>query len=260
MIDWADITHFGDITITACTALAIAVWLLIEGEKRLAVLWSVLFAGALALVVATKIAFIGWGIGIAAIDFTGISGHATRAAAVMPVLFYLILQKTPPAVRATGAALGLAGGALVAVSRVAVHAHSVSEAAAGLALGAAISIGFLHAAGKSLRRPVFNPLRTALSAIVLLQAPYVHTAPTERWLTDLTLYMTGHEKPFPRAGRKTHPHNTHPAHPVPDAPATEKAPSGALLTNDPPRGPVTRPAPPPAGDAAPQSPVRPDSA
>lgn len=260
MIDWADITHFGDITITACTALAIAVWLLIEGEKRLAVLWSLLFAGGLAIVVATKIAFIGWGIGIDAIDFTGISGHATRAAAVMPVLFYLILQKTPPAVRATGAALGLACGALVALSRVALHAHSVSEAAAGLALGAAISIGFLHAAGKSLRRPVFNSLRTALSAIVLLQAPYVHTAPTERWLTNLTLYMTGHEQPFPRASRKAHPHNTRPTRPVHDAPATKKAPSGTLLTSDSPHATVMRPALAPEDGGKPQSRAHPDSA
>lgn len=259
-MDWAIISHFGDITITACTALAIAGWLLIEGEKRLASLWGLLFTGGLAIVVATKIAFIGWGIGIHAIDFTGISGHATRAAAVMPVLFYLVLQKAPPAVRATGAAFGLACGALVAVSRVAVHAHSISEAVAGLALGVAIGIGFLRAAGKSLRRQVFNPLRTALSAIVLLQAPYVHTAPTERWLTDLTLYMTGHERPFPRTGRKAQPHDALRTHPVHNVPATKNAPSGTLLTSDSPHATVMRPALAPEDDGKAQSRAHPDSA
>lgn len=260
MIDWTHITHFGDITITACTALAIVGWLLVEGEKRLAVWWSLLFSGGLALVVASKIAFIGWGIGIPAIDFTGISGHATRAAAVMPVLFYLILQKAHPAVRAGGAAMGLACGALVAVSRVAVHAHSVSEATAGLILGAAIGIGFLHVAGKSLRKPVFNPLRTALSVIMMLQAPYVHTAPTERWLTDLTLYVTGRERPYPRAGSNGHRAQGVPAPPARDVPAIKKAPSGAFLENDLPHAALRSPAPPPAGDAGPRSRARPDSA
>lgn len=200
MITWTEISHFGDLTVTAFAAFAIAGWLLAEGEKRLALRWSLMFAGGIGIVVATKIAFIGWGIGIRTIDFAGSSGHAMRAAAVLPVLFYLILQKAPSPLRWSGAALGLAFGALIAFSRIALHAHSVSEAVTGFALGAAVSVGFLRIADRSLRKHVFNPLRIALSVIVLLQAPYVHPAPTERWLTDITLYVTGHDQPFPRDG------------------------------------------------------------
>ena len=204
MITWSGISHFGDITITAFAALAIAGWLVVEGEKRLALWWTLLFAGGMGIVVVTKMAFIGWGIGIRTIDFTGFSGHAMRAMAVLPVLFYLSLEKTPSSVRATGTALGFAFGALVSVSRIAVHAHSVSEAVTGMALGAVVSICFLRIASSTLRKHVFNPLRIALSLIALLQAPYVHPAPTQQWLTSISLYFSGREEPFPRTGWKAH--------------------------------------------------------
>lgn len=212
MIAWSDISRFGDITITAFAALAIAGWLLAEGEKRLALCWTLLFGGGLGLVVASKLAFIGWGIGIPALDFTGFSGHAMRSTAVLPVLFYLILQKTRPAVRWSGAAAGLLCGVLVGISRVAVHAHSISEAVAGVVLGAAIGILFLRLAGRSLRRHVLNRLRVAVSVIALLQAPYVYPAPTQAWLTSIALYVTGRDHPFPRGGSDLHePHHGRPA-------------------------------------------------
>jgi len=210
MITWSTLSSFGDLTITGFAALAIAGWLLIEGEKRLALYWTLLFGGGLGVVVASKIAFIGWGLGLPALDFTGFSGHAMRATAVLPVLFYLILQKAPSWMRLSGAALGLALGMLIGASRVAVHAHSPSEAIAGIALGAAVAIGFLRAAGTSLRRAVFNPLRIGVSAIALLQAPYVHPVPTQQWLTSLTLYVTGHAQPFPRTD--WHSHDAHDVH------------------------------------------------
>lgn len=205
MITWSGISHFGDITITAFAALAIAGWLVVEGEKRLALWWTLLFTGGMAIVVATKMAFIGWGIGIRTIDFAGFSGHAMRAMAVMPVLFYLILERASRPVRITGTVIGFLFGALVGVSRVAVHAHSVSEAVTGMALGAVVSVCFLRIASGTLRKHVFNPLRIALCMIALLQAPYVHPAPTQQWLTSITLYFSGREEPFPRAGWRAHP-------------------------------------------------------
>lgn len=199
MIDWSEITHFGDITITSLAALAITAWLLAENEKRLALLWCVLFGSAMTLVVATKMAFIGWGIGIRSLDFAGFSGHAMRAAAVLPVLFYLLLERTPGWVRVSGAVCGLGFAALISVSRVFLNAHSISEVVAGWVLGAAVSILFIRVANASLRVHVFNPLRIAVSVLALLQAPYVHPAPTQQWLTQITLYVTGHEQPYPRA-------------------------------------------------------------
>lgn len=203
MIAWSEVTKFGDVTITTFAALAIAAWLLLENERRLALCWGLLFGLGLCVVIVTKMAFIGWGIGIRSLDFAGFSGHAMRAAAVLPVLFYLILQRAPSFVRSSGILLGLAFAMVIGVSRLAVHAHSVSEISAGWMLGSCVSLGFIRIAGKSLRRPVFNPWRIALSLITLLPAPYVHPAPTQQWLTNITLYFSGHDQPFPREGWRT---------------------------------------------------------
>ncbi len=200
MISWSEITRFGDVTITSFAAVAIAAWLLAENERRFAFWWSLLFTVGMSIVVATKMAFIGWGIGIRAIDFTGFSGHAMRSTAVMPVLFYLVLEKAPKPLRAFGALCGLLFGVVVAVSRLAVHAHSLSEVVAGWMLGASVSIGFIWVASATLRKHVFTPLRVALSLLALLPAPYVHPAPTQQWLTAITLYVSGHDEPHPRAG------------------------------------------------------------
>lgn len=199
MISWSEITRFGDITITSFAAIAIAAWLLAENEKRLAFWWSLLFTVGLSIVVATKMAFIGWGIGIRAVDFAGFSGHAMRATAVMPVLLYLMLEKAPKPVRAFGTLCGLVFGILVGASRLALHAHSLSEVVAAWMLGASVSIGFIWIASATLRKHVFTPLRITLSLLALLPAPYVHPAPTQQWLTAITLYVTGHDEPYPRA-------------------------------------------------------------
>lgn len=202
MTAWLGITKFGDITITSLVALAIFAWLFAEGEKRLALWWSLLFAAGTGAVIATKIAFIGWGIGIRWLDFTGFSGHAMRTSAVMPVQLYLILQKTPSLVRTLSVVLGLAFGALVGASRLALHVHSLSEVVTGCILGSMVSLAFIRLAQDSLRKHIFKPLRIALSLLVLLPAPYVHPAPTQQWLTEITLYFSGHEQPFPRDGWK----------------------------------------------------------
>ncbi|MFC6518687.1 hypothetical protein ACFQAT_01865 [Undibacterium arcticum] len=81
------ITSVGGITVMAPAAIAITVWLVVERSWRVALWWCLLFAAGMGLVVATKIAFIGWGIGIRSLDFTGFSGHSMRATAVIPVLF-----------------------------------------------------------------------------------------------------------------------------------------------------------------------------
>jgi membrane-associated phospholipid phosphatase len=201
MIPWTTITSFGDIAIMAPAALAIMGWLVLAGEQRLALRWGVLFAIGMALATATKIAFIGWGLGIRSLDFTGISGHAMRSAAVMPVLFYLILQRASPTIRRSGVVLGFLFALLVAVSRLRLHNHSLSEVVSGLLLGGAISLSFIRSAG-TLQAHVLNRTRIVASLALLLVAPYAQPSPTQRWLTKATLYISGHDKPFMRASWK----------------------------------------------------------
>jgi len=198
MIPWNQITLFGDVSITSLAALAIFAWLLAENEKRLALWWAILYAAGLGIVTASKIAFIGWGIGIAALDFSGFSGHAMRITAVAPVLLYLLLQKCMPSIRAFGILCGFAFAGLVGISRLAVHAHSVSEVVSGWVLGGMVSVAFIGIAS-SLRKYIFSPVRIGLILLTLLPAPYVQPAPTQKWLTSMTLYISGHDRPFRRA-------------------------------------------------------------
>ncbi|MEN3293839.1 MAG: hypothetical protein V7642_3092 [Burkholderiales bacterium] len=202
MISWMTITRLGGITVTAPIALGIAAFLALEGERRLAVWWCLLFSAGLALVVATKMAFIGWGIGIQPLDFTGASGHAMRAMALAPVAFYLVLQNAPRHLRAAGVLAGYAFGVLIGISRLVLRAHTVSEVVAGWLLGAVVSMAFICIAG-SLQKTIFTPTRIAGGMVALfLLAAFGRPFPTQYWLTKASLYVSGHEKPFVRAGSR----------------------------------------------------------
>jgi membrane-associated phospholipid phosphatase len=197
---WPHITLFGDISISLLVAAAIAGWLTVEDEKRLALGWALLFGAGMVVVLVSKMAFIGWGVGVRSLDFTGISGHAMRAAAVYPVLLYLVLERAGKRARGFGVALGIGFGLLVSLSRLAVEVHSIADVVAGWLLGAAVSAAFLWIATRTLRKHIFNPLRIALVSLALLPAPYVHPAPTQQWLTRITLYVAGTDEAFLRAG------------------------------------------------------------
>lgn len=198
MISWNTLTHFGDITMTAIAALAIGGWLLAEKEKRLALWWALLFLGGLSLVVASKIAFIGWGVGIAALDFAGVSGHAMRATAVWPVLAFLGCQRARRTIRWIGVLGGMGFALLIAYSRLVLQVHSVSEVVAGSLLGLLVSAGFFWVAS-SLRRRIIKPARVAMVIAMLLPAPYVQPAPTQKWLTSVSLLVSGNDQPCMRA-------------------------------------------------------------
>ena len=108
------------------------------------------------LVAATKIAFLGWGIGSARLDFTGVSGHTTLATAVTLTAIHLLSRGLPRSYRLALLAVGLADALAVGLSRLAVQAHSFSEVCAGLVIGGLVAGGFVaasrHLPGPRLRR------------------------------------------------------------------------------------------------------------
>ena len=143
---WQHLTDLGSLNVTAPIAVGIAAWLGVAHCVRLAGYWTAIFLGAMSLVVASKIAFLGWGIGSQALDFAGFSGHAARAAAVFRVAIGLLLHRQKPRLRNQGVLAGVLIAAAIAVSRVVVGAHSVSEAASGCLLGLAAALLFIDRA------------------------------------------------------------------------------------------------------------------
>lgn len=159
-------------------------------------LWALAIAGA--AVLATKLAFLGWGIGWAAIDFTGISGHSMVAASVYPVLGYAIgnrySRRAATLLAWTGAVLAV----LIGLSRLALDAHSVSEVILGLAVGGLVSAVVLA------RWPVGRlGLRmgvVVLAFVVSTMASY-SVAPklrTHDVVIALALALSGQDSPYTR--------------------------------------------------------------
>ncbi|MFT5644802.1 MAG: membrane-associated phospholipid phosphatase [Janthinobacterium sp.] len=197
MISWLGITKFGDAVVMLPAAMGITAWLAATGMRQMALWWFALFSIASTLVAITKIAFIGWGIGSAALDFTGISGHSTFAAAVIPTLFFIALPSASSRGRMLGVGTGIIFALLVGVSRLEVHAHSASEVIAGCTLGFAVSIGFMRIT-RAHALPALPPLAAACIGGVLLAASFAQAAPTHDWISDIALLLSGHEQPFRR--------------------------------------------------------------
>ncbi len=195
---WTVVTRLGEAQLLLPTALAIGGWFAMAGERRSARLWLSLFALAFCLTTASKIAFIGWGLGIARLNFTGVSGHAMHAAAVLPLLMRCLTAGRQRPIQWLAVAAGVALAALVALSRTVIGAHSASESIAGFALGCAAA-GSALALANVPHRPLPRWLLAALLAAQLLNPVAAPSLPTHDMVTRLALWVSGHERPYTRS-------------------------------------------------------------
>ena len=195
---WHNISLIGSMAVMAPAGLAIAVWLACGKSWRLAWRWSVLFGVGMAVVVLTKVAFMGWGIGVASVEFAGISGHAMRSGAVFPVLFFMLLKNVRPDWRRAGVCAGVALAVLISVARVKGQQHSASEAISGTLLGLLVAGIFIWQMAGA-RELFISRTLVALSLCALLLTPAAEPVPTEQWMTQLALYLSGHERAFQRS-------------------------------------------------------------
>lgn len=193
MIFWAAFTKLADSNFTMPLAALLAVWLAGARAWKPFLLWSFLFGSGIVLVVATKIAYIGWGAGIPALDFTGISGHAMRATAIAPALMAILLQKQTRQIQQIGLLGGLVFGMAIGISRLAVHVHSVSEVVSGFVLGAIVGLSFAHLI---LNRIIHFDRRLLLIGVVALLPVFsLKPAPTDSWMEEVAYYLSGKERP-----------------------------------------------------------------
>lgn len=194
---WAALTMLADTYVLLPVALLCAAWLVLARAWRLAFLWLLLLGIGLCLVAATKIAFVGWGLGIRAWNFTGFSGHAMRAAAIAPVIAYLLVQRGSEAARALFISLGIVFALLIGISRLELQVHSVSEVVSGAWLGFVVSASFLSVLRRSpcLRIPRYIFLTAMLPLLTLTSSG---PAPTEQWVQQVALYLSGHRTPYTR--------------------------------------------------------------
>ena len=202
-MSWPFISFFGDSTVLLpSAALLFAVLLLRKKTAYLAWQWAALFGITGAIVSLSKLAFMGWGIGIRDIDFTGFSGHSALSAAFWPIFLWLLCARFSSAIRILFVAAGYAIALLVAYSRLVIHAHSVSEVIAGALLGSIASGAFLLL---QKRRSKAEPAQIswgAVACMVLIPAMLLQTgvkAPTQSLLGKVAVALGPLEKPFTRA-------------------------------------------------------------
>lgn len=139
---WETLSALGDSRALLPLAVVLALFAP-SAHHRLLCRWAAAVAVVAVATLASKIAFMGWGLGIESMDFTGISGHAAMSSTLYPVAFWLLASgrsRHPRAWAVAGAALALA----IAWSRVPLRAHSSSEIIIGLSLGMVASAWVLR--------------------------------------------------------------------------------------------------------------------
>lgn len=197
-MNWYHLSALGGVAVTAPLGIAIAVWLAAAHCRRRALYWCLLFGATLITVIGSKIAFLGWGIGIEAVHFAGFSGHAARAAAVFPVAAYLALCGRAKVWRYVAVSLGVLLALGVTLSRVMVDTHSVSEAILGCMLGLACAAGFI-ALVRSNRQFQPSPVLIALSVAVLCIPYKGEPHNSQQWMTGLALGLSGADRVYTTA-------------------------------------------------------------
>jgi membrane-associated phospholipid phosphatase len=196
MLWWSHLSALGGLNVTALLALGVTAWLVGARCWRLALVWCGVFSGAMLVAAASQVAFIGWGIGIRALSFTGFSGHAARAAAVFPVALFLLVERRPLRLRTVAVAAGSLLAVAVALARIEVGAHSASEALSGCALGLGAAALFL-ARTRSAQDCSPQPLLVGLLAATIL-LPRADPAYSHQWLTAVALKLSGRDRVYLR--------------------------------------------------------------
>lgn len=189
---WHLFTKLADTNLTVPAAAILAAWLVCGGAWKASLRWCLLFGAGLFLVAATKVAYAGWGIGIASIDFKGFSGHAMRAASIMPAVMYVLLQRQSPLSQKIGLWFGIGFAVAIGISRLVLGVHSVSEVVTGLPLGFAVAFGFI---AYCRRQPSIAFRHGFLVAALLLLLPLLtlKPAPTESWIVRVSIALAGEE-------------------------------------------------------------------
>lgn len=180
--------------------LVTAAWLIVIGDRRTALIWLGWLTAAVLTTLATKVAFLGWGIGIDSLDFTGISGHTLLATSVWPVLLSRIIFRRGSDPHIGMALVGYALALLVAISRLALAVHSPSEVAAGFVLGGLVSASVVFGVPPT---PHLRPGLLSLAlAVWLIAAPIEMPRSRVHGLVIQTaLYLSKHAQPH----RRNHP-------------------------------------------------------
>ncbi|WP_324780622.1 phosphatase PAP2 family protein [Thiobacillus sedimenti] len=196
--NWLLVTHLGAAGIVLPLLATIAVALRLAGQRPALRAWVLAMAAGVTVVLATKVAFIGWGWGSAALDFTGISGHTMLAASVFPLWLGWLLAGPGRRASPWGTVLGLAIAGAVGWSRLALGAHSPSEVVIGWLVGAAVSLVACASLAAQERPRGWAGLVAGAVLLSALSPSVAGYLPTHKWEVRVALALSGHARPYVR--------------------------------------------------------------
>ncbi len=199
---WESITFLGNSVLLLSAVLVMALWLVAGRAWRFSFFLLVTLGVAVVMVLISKIAFLGWGIGIASLDFTGISGHTMLATAVIPTMAAVMTLRMPAHIRAVAIGTSVAVALAVGLSRLVLGSHSLSEVVAGWVVGALVALPscyLLRRVGRP--HPSMWPVSLALLVIFTVTAPHDggQGPETHALVIDLALRASGRPEPFTRS-------------------------------------------------------------
>lgn len=190
----AQLVDIGHTAVMVPMAAAIAAWLVAGRTWQLALCWCLMFAAGLSIVALSKIAFLGWETGIPSLGFQALSGHAFRSAAVIPVLFFVVLQRAPMSWRAAGIVAAIAVSLGMGILLVRFGFHTASEVIPSLVLGSAVSQGFMRVAN-SAPAPRISRWSIPFSLMMFLVTCGMKPSSISPKLVDVALYLSDRDYP-----------------------------------------------------------------
>ncbi|MDI1298681.1 phosphatase PAP2 family protein [Methylotenera sp.] len=195
---WQLITHLGSSSLLMPIMVITVINLWLSNQKQVVYLWMVALGLAVTFTTITKVMFFGWGIGIALLDFTGVSGHTLLATSIYPILFYSAYGGTQTKYRNIGLWFGIVLSLLVGVSRIATGAHSISEVIPGWVLGMLVCALVLDAMNQQRQRLAYLQVM-ALICLLVFGSIMPNYIPTHDMEIELALFMSGRNEPYTRA-------------------------------------------------------------
>lgn len=209
MTVWRYTTSLGDSALLLPLICWMALSLLLTLRDRPQGLrWIVAATACGGMVALSKLLFMGWGVGadLPALDYTGFSGHTALSMLTWPALAGLLSRNGRKRTRTAAISLGLLVGAAVAVSRIVLRAHSLSEVILGAALGALVAAWYLHgllrhARDTDVARPADATRRQLLllgGGLLIACFCYGRVFPSQHVLEDIALWLSGRTHVFTR--------------------------------------------------------------
>jgi membrane-associated phospholipid phosphatase len=182
--DWQAITDVGDAAIMLPVAAVVITWLALGRAWKAALLCGAVVVGGMGLVMVSKLGYVVWGLGLPRFNFFVISGHAMLATLVLMLTSHFLAGKAPRAVRWPVVLLAMCTGALVALSRVMVKAHPMSEVVVGFVLGALLGLLIIRCA-TAIRPSRLLPWHLGVALLPVVMLTYGQQMPSNRLIIEL---------------------------------------------------------------------------